>query len=116
MSCNKEFFKNYPNFEFIQDLIRSDKRNYNIINLLIFPLELLEHMFELKLKKLNKKMKKKYKKKYIYTIKYLHKPKRLKYTLNMFYSSSDQYNNKFYHERMFNTYLNIIFDTKKSPI
>lgn len=116
ISKDKSIFKNYTNYDFICDLLRTNKFNYNILNLLIFPLEILEHMFELKLKKLSKKMKRKYKKKYIYTIKYLHKPKRLKHTLNMFYSSSSQYGNKYYHERIFNTFIDILFETKKSPI
>lgn len=109
------FFKDYQNFEFVKGLLISKRYNYNLLNLLIYPLEVLEFMFELKLKKLNKKMKKKYKKKYMYSIKYLHKPKRLKHTLNTFYSSSDHYLNKYYHERIFNVFLHIIFDTKNTP-
>lgn len=117
MIKNRSFFKDQPNFEFVFDMIRSKRYNFNLTNLLIYPLDFLEHMFDLKLKKLNKKMKKKYKKKYIYTIKYLHQPKRLKYTLGMLYNSSNYYNtNKCYHERIFNTFLNVIFNTKNTPI
>lgn len=113
---NKIYFKDYPNFEFVFDLIRSKTYNYKLQNLLIEPLYVLEHMFDLKLKKLNKKMKKKHKKKHIYVIKYLHKSRRLKNTLNMFYFSSNYYNYKKYHERIFFTFLNIIFNTKETPI
>lgn len=116
ITTQKSFFSDYPNFSFVYDLLSSKKYNYKIHNLLVNPLTFLEHMFELKLKKLNKKMKKKYKKKYIYTIKYLHKSKRLKNTLNMFYYSSNFYNNKKYFDRIFFTFLNIIFDTKNTPI
>lgn len=116
INTNNNYFLSYPNTQFIYDLLILKKYNYKLHNLLKNPLEMLEHMFELKLKKLNKKMKKKHKKKYIYTIKYLHKPKRLKNVLNMFYSSSNFYNNKKYYDRIFFTFLNIIFNTKNSPI
>ena len=116
ISNQKTFFSEYPNTEFVYDLLNSKFHNYKLQSLLVLPLELLEHMFELKLKKLNKKMKKKFKKKYIYTIKYLHRSKRLKNTLNMFYFSSNFYKNKKYSERIFYTFLYIIFDTKNTPI
>lgn len=116
INTQKQYFNEYPNTDFVYDLLNSKKYNYKFYNLLLNPLELLEHMFELKLKKLNKKLKKKFKKKYIYTVKYLHKSKRLKNTLNMFYLSSNFYNNKKYYDRIFYTFLFIIFDTKNTPI
>lgn len=92
------------------------EHDYNLPFLLDEPFKVLEHMFDLKLRKLNKKMKKKHKKKYMYVIKYLHKPKRLKSLLKMFYLSSNLYNHKKYYDRIFFTFLNIIFDTKNTPI
>lgn len=116
IKTDKLFFNNYPNTEFVYDLLNSKKYNYKLQNLLTNPLLLLEHMFELKLKKLNKKMKRKFKKKHVYVVKYLYKTKRLKNTLNMFYLSSNFYNNKKYYDRIFYTFLNVIFDTKNTPI
>lgn len=116
LTHDKQFFQDQPNFEFVYDLLRSKNYNYNLIYLLLEPMYVLEHMFDLKLKKLNKKMKKKYKKKYIYTVKYLHISKRLKNTLSMFYFSSNSYNHKKYYDRIFFTFLNIIFNTKNTPI
>lgn len=112
----KKYFSEFKNFNFVYDLLNSKNYNYKFQNLLVNPLILLEFMFDLRLKKLNKKMKKKYKKKYTYTIKYLYKLKRMKYVLNMLYSSSNFYNNKKYYDRIFFNFLYIIFDTKNTPI
>lgn len=116
LTHDKLFFSNYPNFGLVYTLLRLKKYNYKFYNLLTEPLNILECMFDLKLKKLNKKMKKKKKRKHTYVIRYLHKSRRLKYTLNMFYFSSNYYNSKNYYDRIFFTFLNIIFDTKKTPI
>lgn len=111
-----QFFENYPNCDFIFDLLKTKSFHFKIKHLLKEPLKELEYIFDLKLKKLNKKLKRKLKKKYSYTINYLHKNKRLKHTLNMFYYSSNFYKNKKYFERIFFTFLFIIFDTKSTPI
>lgn len=110
------FFKDYPNFDFIYDLLKTKTYHFKFKFLLYEPLKTLEYIFDLKLKKLNKKLKKKLKKKYSYSINYLHKKKRLKHVLNMFYYSSNFYKNKKYFERIFFTFLFIIFDTKSTPI
>lgn len=112
---NFEFFKDYPNFSFVSDVIFLKNSKIKFEYFLEEPLKNLEFMFDLKVKKLSKKLIKKLKKKHTYVVNYLHKKKRLKYALNSIYMSSYNYNEKKYYDRIFSTFLNVIFDTKNSP-
>jgi hypothetical protein len=100
----------------VYDLLSTKGYNYKFEYLLLSPIKELEYVFDLRLKKLNKKMKRKLKKKYTYTINHFHKKKRIKHVLSMFYLSSNFYKEKKYFERIFSTFINIIFDTKNTPI
>jgi hypothetical protein len=113
---NKSFFKDYPNYEYVCDLLETKGYKNKFEYLLLNPIKDLEYIFELRLKKLNKKMKRKFKKKYTYTINHFHHKKRVKHVLNMFYLSSNFYKEKKYFERMFLMFINIVFDTKNTPI
>jgi hypothetical protein len=116
LNNNKSFFKDYPNYEYVYDILKTKGYNYRFENLLLHPISELEYMFELKLKKLNKKLKKKLKKKYSYTINHFHYKKRVKHILNLSYLSSNFYKEKKYFERIFLNFVNIVFDTKNTPI
>lgn len=110
------FFKNYPNFDFVFNLLDTKFYHFKFEKLLKYPIKELEYLFDLKLKKLNKKLKKKLKKKYSYSVKYIQRKKRVKHILNLFYNSSSTYFEKKYYNRIFLTFLYVIFDTQNTPI
>ena len=113
---NISFYENYPNYNYVLELLDTKDYYYKFENLLNDPLKELEYIFDLKIKKLNKKLQKKYNKKYDYKIVHINKKKRLRYLLKIFYSNINYYKYNKYSERIFYTLINIVFNTKDTEV
>lgn len=113
---NISFYENYPNYNYVLELLDTKDYYYKFENLLNDPLKELEYVFDLKIKKLNKKLQKKYNKKYDYKIVHINKKKRLRYLLKVFYSNINYYKYNKYSERIFYTLINIVFNTKDTEV
>ena len=113
---NITFYENYPNYNYVLELLDTKDYYYKFENLLTDPMKELEYIFDLKIKKLNKKLQKKYNKKYDYKIVHINKKKRIRYLLKMFYSNINFYKYNKYSERIFFTLINIVFNTKETEV
>lgn len=113
---NTNFYENYPNYNYVLELLDTKDYYYKFENLLNDPMKELEYIFDLKIKKLNKKLQKKYNKKYDYKIVHINKKKRVRYLLKMFYFNINYYKNNKYSERIFQTLINIVFNTKETEV
>ncbi len=113
---NISFYENYPNYNYVLELLDTKDYYYKFENLLTDPMKELEYIFDLKIKKLNKKLQKKYNKKYDYKIIHINKKKRLRYLLKTFYSNINYYKYNKYSERIFFTLINIVFNTKETEV
>lgn len=113
---NISFYENYPNYNYVLELLDTKDYYYKFENLLVDPMKELEYIFDLKIKKLNKKLQKKYNKKYDYKIVHINKKKRLRYLLKTFYSNINYYKYNKYSERIFYTLINIVFNTKETEV
>lgn len=113
---NITFYENYPNYNYVLELLDTKDYYYRFENLLNDPMKELEYVFDLKIKKLNKKLQKKYNKKYDYKIVHINKKKRLRYLLKTFYSNVNFYKQNKYSERIFHTLINIVFNTKETEV
>lgn len=110
------FYENYPNYNYVLELLDTKDYYYKFENLLNDPLKELEYIFDLKIKKLNKKLQKKYNKKYDYKIIHINKQKRVRYLLKMFYLNINFYKYNKYSQRIFFTLINIVFNTKETEV
>ena len=55
---NITFYENYPNYNYVLELLDTKDYYYKFENLLTDPMKELEYIFDLKIKKLNKKLQK----------------------------------------------------------
>lgn len=113
---NITFYENYPNYNYVLELLDTKDYYYKFENLLDDPIKELEYIFDLKIKKLNKKLQKKYNKKYDYKIIHINKKKRIRYLLKVFYSDINFYKYNKYSERIFFTLINLVFNTKNTEV
>lgn len=113
---NQVFYENYPNYNYVLELLDTKDYYYKFENLLKDPLKELEFIFDLKIKKLSKKFQKKYNKKYDYKIIHINKKKRLRFLLKAFYSNINFYKYNKYSDRIFYTLINIVFNTKETEV
>lgn len=113
---NTSFYENYPNYNYVLELLDTKDYYYRFENLLLDPMKELEFIFDLKVKKLNKKLQKKYNKKYDYKIIHINKKKRLRYLLKTFYSNINIYKFNKYSERISHTLINLVFNTKDTEV
>lgn len=116
LMLNISFYENYPNYNYVLELLDTKDYYYKFENLLNDPMKELEYIFDLKIKKLNKKLQKKYNKKYDYKIVHINKKKRLRYLLKTFYVNINYYKYNKYSERIFYTLINIVFNTKETEV
>lgn len=111
-----KFYENFPNYNYVMELLDTKDYYYKFDNLLTDPIKELEYIFDLKIKKLSKKLQKKYNKKYDYKIIHINKKKRLRYLFKMFYSNLNFYKYNKYSERIFFNLINIVFNTRETEV
>ena len=111
-----KFYENFPNYNYVMELLDTKDYYYKFDNLLTDPVKELEYIFDLKIKKLSKKLQKKYNKKYDYKIIHINKKKRLRYLFKMFYSNLNFYKYNKYSERIFFNLINIVFNTRETEV
>ena len=113
---NTKFYENYPNYNYVLELLDTKDYYYRFENLLRDPIKELEYIFDLKIKKISKKLQKKYNKKFDYKIIHINKKKRLRYLFKMFYSNLNTYKYNKYSDRIFFNLINIVFNTKETEV
>jgi hypothetical protein len=109
-------YSHTPNYQYITELLDTKYYYYRFENLLKEPFLELEYIFDLKIKKVPKKLQKKFNKKYDYKIVHIHKNKRIRYILKLLYSNINIYKYNHYSDRIYNTLITLLFNTKEMEI
>ena len=109
-------YESSVNYQYITELLDTKNYYYNFEKLLKEPFNELEYIFDLKIKKIPKKLQKKFNKKFDYKIVHIHKDKRIRYILKLLYSNINVYKYNRYSERIFQTLITLLFNTKELEI